>query len=135
MGGEGAERRHVFVELALGRLRHLGDRLVERQGRIVALGARVDLVVDVGDVADVDDVIRAVDVPQQPEQDVEHDDRPGVADMRVVVDGRAADVEPDGLRVDRREILFAAGQSVVKTKRRRPSDGFPAAREAVGLVG
>ena len=58
---ERAERRNVLVELALGRLRHFGDRLVQRRGRVVAPGARIDLVVDVGDVADVDDVVRAVD--------------------------------------------------------------------------
>ena len=90
-----AERRDVLVELALGRLRHLGDRLVEWQIGKVALGARVDLVVDVGDVAGVDDVVRAVDVAQEPEQHVEDDDRPGVADMGEVVDRRAADIEPD----------------------------------------
>ena len=75
----------------------------------------------------------SVDVPQQAEQHVEHDDRPGVADMGEVVDGRTANVEPDRARIDRREILFAAGQGVVKTKRRAPSGGFPAAREAFGL--
>ena len=121
---QAAKGCNVLVELALGRLRHFGDRLVQRKVGIVALGARIDLVVDVGDVADVDDVVRPVEVPQQAEQHVEHDDRPGVADMGEVVDGRTADVEPDRARIDRREILFPAGQGVVKTKRRAPSGGF-----------
>ena len=113
---QGAQRRDVFVELALGRLRHLGDRVVERQVRPVALGARVDLVVDVGDVADVDHMLGAVDMAQQAEQHVEHDHRPGVADMGEVVDGRAADIEPHRARVDRREILLPAGQRVVEKR-------------------
>jgi hypothetical protein len=68
------------------------DRLVERQIGIFLPGARVDLVVDVGDVADVGDVVRPVEVAQQPEQHVEHDHRPGVADVGEVVDGRPAHI-------------------------------------------
>ena len=136
---QAAKGCNVLVELALGRFRHLGDRLVKRKVGIVARRPRVDLVVDVGDVADVDDVVRSVDVPQQAEQHVEHDDRPGVADMGEVVDGRTANVEPDRPRIDGREILLAPGQGVMKTKRHASSDGFPAAREAfelrAGLVG
>ena len=74
--------------------RHFGDRLVEGQVGKVALGAGVDLVVDVGDVAGVDHVIGAVEMAQQAEEHVEHDDRPRVADMGEVVDRRAADIEP-----------------------------------------
>ena len=113
---QGAQRRNVFAELALGRFRHLGDRVVEWQVRPVALGAGVDLVVDVGDVADVDYMLGPVDMAKQAEQHVEHDDRPGVADMGVVVDGRAADIETHRARVDRREILLPAGQRVVEAQ-------------------
>ena len=70
---QGAQRRDVFAELALGRFRHLGDRVVEWQVRPVALGAGVDLVVDVGDVADVDYMLGPVDMAEQAEQHVEHD--------------------------------------------------------------
>ena len=132
---QAAKGCNVLVELALGRLRHFGDRLVQRKVGIVALGARIDLVVDVGDVADVDDVVRPVDVPQQAEQDVEHDDRPGVADMGEVVDGRTADVDPDRARIDRREILFPAGQGVVKTKRRAPFRRLPGRSRGVRTAG
>ena len=113
-----AESGHVFVKLPLGRFRHFGDRLVERQVGKVARGARVDLVVDVGDVADVDDMVGAIEVAQEPEQHVEHDDRPGVADMGEVVDRGPADIETHRLRVDRREILLAAGEGVVETQPR-----------------
>ena len=114
---KGAERRDVVVELALGRFCHSGDRVVQGQVRPVALGARVDLVVDVGDVADVDDMLRPVDMTEQAEKHVEHDDRPRIADMGVVVDRRAADIETHRVRVDRREILLAAGQRIVEAQR------------------
>ena len=107
------------MELALRRLRYFGDRLVEGDVGIVALGAGVDLVVDVGDVAGVDDVFGAVDVAEQAEKHVEHDDRPGVADMGEVIDGRPADIEAHRGRVDRREVLLAAGQGVVETQPHR----------------
>jgi hypothetical protein len=94
---EHAERRDVGVEL---RERALGD-VADRHA---ALGrAGVDLVVDVGDVADVGDVLGPVEVPQQPEQQIEDDDRAGVADMGVIVDRRAADIHPHVRRVDRDE--------------------------------
>ena len=110
------ERGDVLVKLTLGRLRHPGDRLVERQVGKVALGARVDLVVDVGDVAGVDHVVRAVEMAQQAEQHVEHDDRARVADMGEIVDRRAADIEPHRRRVDRGERLLPPGQGVVEAQ-------------------
>ncbi len=58
----------------------------------------------------------AVEMAQEPEQHVEHDDRPGVADMGEIIDGGAADVETYGLRVDRSEIFLAAGEGVVETQ-------------------
>ena len=118
---ERPQRCDILVELALGRLGDPGDRLVERQIRKIALGAGVDLVVDVGDVAGVDYVVCAIEMPQQTEQHVEHDDRPRVADMGVVVDSRAADIESHRASVDRSEILLAAGQGVVKAQRHRTS--------------
>ena len=52
----------------------------------------VDLVLDVGDVADIGHV--RVQPPQQSGDDVVDDDRAGVAEMREIVDRRAADVHP-----------------------------------------
>ena len=104
-----AESTHVFVKLPLGRFRYLGDCLVERQVREVALGARIDLVLDVGDVADVDDMALAVEMAQEPEQHVEHDDRPRVADMGEVIDRGPTDIEAHCARIDRREIVLATG--------------------------
>ncbi len=115
--GQAAERGDVLVKLPLGRFRHPGDRLVERESGKVAGGARVDLVVDVGDVARVDHMVRAISVAQEPEQNVEHDHRPGVADMGEVVDGGPADIEAHRLRIDRGEFLLAAGERIVETQR------------------
>src|SRR3546814_4365649 len=51
----------------------------------------IDLVVDVGDVADIDDL--GIGLPQQPVERVEDDHGPRIADMGVVVDGRARSEE------------------------------------------
>src|SRR3546814_12195971 len=55
-----------------------------------------------------------IGLPQQPVERVEDDHGPRIADMGVVVDGRAADIHRHPLRVLRDEILFLAGQRVVK---------------------
>ena len=62
---QAAERGHVLVELLVGFFRDLADRLVERQAGIFLRRARVDLVIDVGDVAHVGDVLGAVEMAQQ----------------------------------------------------------------------
>ena len=91
---QAAQRGDIFVELPVGRFGDLADGLVQRQRRKFLSGARIDLVVDVGDVADVCDMLGAVEMPQQPEQHVEDDHWPRVADMGEVIDRRAADIHP-----------------------------------------
>ena len=105
--------------IRFGRLGDAGDRRIERQVGKVARGAGVDLVVDVGDVARVDDVRLAVEPPQQPEQHVEDDDRPRVADMGEVVDRRPADIHAHRARIERGELGLAARQRIVKSERGR----------------
>ena len=103
-----AERAHVLV--VPGR-RLGGDRL----DRPSALGGpRVDLVLDVGDVAHVGDLRLAIDVAQQPEERVEHHHRPGVADVRAVIDRRPADVHPHVGRIERHEALLRSRPRVVE---------------------
>ena len=113
-GAQAAERVDVLVILALGQRGDLADRRVERQVGIVPGGARVDLVVDVGDVADVFDVVGAVDVAQEPEQHVEDDRRSGVADMGEIVDRRPAHIHAHICRVERTEFRLRPRQRVVK---------------------
>ncbi len=114
---QNAKRCNVVVELLLGRRRDLADRLVQRQVGIVPRRPRVDLVVDVRDVAHVRDVLRPVDVPQQPEQHVEHDDGARIADVGEVVDRRPAHVHADVVRIDRREFGLLPGQRVIEFQR------------------
>ena len=117
VGGKHAESGDVVVELLLGRRRDLADRLVQRQVGIVPRRPRVDLVVDVGDVAHVRDVLRPVDVAEQPEQHVEHDDGARVADMGEVVDRRPAHVHAHVVRIDRLELGLLPGQRVIEFQR------------------
>jgi hypothetical protein len=90
------------------------DGLVERQAGVVAGGAIVDLVVDVRDVADVLDRRHPVGLPEQAIEHVEDNDRPRIADMGEVVDGRPAHVHAHVGRVDRPERLPGTRQRVVE---------------------
>src|SRR5690606_18117509 len=63
---------------------------------------------------DVGDAVLAIEVPEQPEQHVEDDDRPRIADMGEVVNGRPADIHPHVLAVDGDKILLRPRQRVVE---------------------
>ena len=115
-GRQDPERGDILVKLPPRRFGDFCDRLVERQVGKVADCAGVDLVVDVGDVARINHMVRPVDLAEQAEQNVEHDHRPGVADMGVVVDRGPADIDPHRRRIDGRELLLAAGQGVVEAQ-------------------
>ena len=99
---------HVAIEFLIGFVRH-------RLDRHATLGrARVDLVVNVGDVAHVSDVVGAIDMAQQPEQHVEDDDRPRVADMGEVVDRRPAHIHAHVVPIDRHKRPLLARQRIVE---------------------
>ncbi len=118
-GTQAAERGDVRMKLPLGLLRDPADRLVQRQVGIVLRRPRVDLVVDVGDVAHIGDVVGAVEMAQQPEQHVEHDDRARIADMGKVIDRRPAHIHPHPRGIDRRERTLRARQGVVQRQLHR----------------
>ena len=105
---QAAKRRHVLLEVFVGLFRQIAD------GNAALGRARVDLVVDVGDVAHIGDVLFAVEVPQQPEQHVEHDDRARIADMGKVVDRRSAHIHAHARRIDRRKHPLLARQRIVE---------------------
>ena len=88
VGRQAAQRRDVLLKDAIGLFGQLAD------GDAALGGAGVDLVVHVGDVADIFDMFRAVFFAQKAIQHVEDDQRPRIADMGEVIDGRAADIEP-----------------------------------------
>ncbi len=109
---EAAERFRIGMENP--------DHLVGERADIDAElgGARVYLVVDVGDVADISDVVRPIEVPQKPVEHIEDDEHAAVADMQMVVDGRPAGIDAHVLRIDRLEPLFAPRQRVVERELR-----------------
>ena len=119
----GGTRRHAGRQVAQG-----GDIFfIDARGFLgqgpdgdAALGgARVDLVVHVGDVADIGDMRVAIDVAQQPEQHIEDDHGPRIADMGEVVNRGAADIHAHVLRIDRRELVFGLGQGVEEAQGHR----------------
>ena len=104
---EAAQRQRILLVDLRGAVCQLTDRDAAFRR------ARHDLVLDIRDVAHIGDMIFAIKMTQQPEEDIEHDDRTPIADMRMVVDGRTADIHPHILRIDRREELLVARQCVV----------------------
>ncbi len=82
-------------------------------------GPRVDLVVHVGDVAHIRDMIRPINLPQQPEQEIEHDHGTCVADVGVVIDRRPAHIHAHVGGIDGLERLLAARERIIKRKRQR----------------
>ena len=108
VGRQTAQRRDVLLEILVGLFGQLADRDAALRG------ARVDLVVDVGDVAHVGDVALAVEMAQQPVQHVEHDHRPRVADVREVVDRRTAHVHAHALVIERLERPLLARERIVE---------------------
>ena len=114
---EATQSRNVLLILGGGGFGHPPDGLVQLQLGKVAQGARVDLVIHVGDVADIGDMVRAIDLAQQPEQQIEDDGGAAIADMGKVVNRRAAGIEPHIVRIHGHEQRLGAGQCVVKRQR------------------
>ena len=102
LGDLDAERREVLLVRA-------DEPRGQRLGRLAVLGGAVDdVVVDVGDVPDVRDLEAAV--PQVAAHDVEGDQRAGVANVAVVVDGESTDVHLHVAGRQWLQCLLAAGQ-------------------------
>ena len=59
-------------------------------------------------------MIVAIEMPQQPEQHVKHDDGACVADMREVIDRRSADIHAHVFWIERRERPLLLGQRIVE---------------------
>ncbi len=84
-----------------------------------AIARRVadNFVVDVGDVHDVAHRVSAL--PEEPAQKVDRDEGAEVANVSVVVDGRAAGVHADFAVAQRAEFLDLRRHGIKKTKRHR----------------
>ena len=113
------ESGDILVVLLIGALGDLTDRVVQREfagGNLVTKitqSARIDLVVHVGDVADIGDMVFTIEMTQQTEQHVEHDGRPRIADMGIVIDRRSADIHADIVRIVGSKNLLLPGQCIV----------------------
>ena len=90
------------------------DKALGEGERLLAIrrGALDDLVVDVGVVSDVGDLVAAV--AEVARDDVKGHEHARMADVREVVDGHAADVEPDLARGDGFKRPLGAGHGVVQ---------------------
>jgi hypothetical protein len=60
-------------------------------------------------------MIGAIEMAQKPEQYVEDDDRAGIADVSIVIEGRTADIEAHSLGIDRLEDILGSGQGIVES--------------------
>ena len=122
VGGQRAEAAHVALVGVAGAP---GQRL---DALVVVGGPHDDAVVDVGDVAHVGDA--RISPLEQAIEHVEHHDRPRIADMDIVVDGRAADIETHMACIERHERFFFARQRVVDDEGHRPYSPISFVRSA-----
>ena len=79
-------------------------------GSALLLALLDELIVDIGDVGNIDYLVAAV--LEVAAQGGEHDQRAGVADVDIVINGRAADVDAVFTGHLRHEFFFLAGQRV-----------------------
>ena len=127
LGHQATQSLHIRLELRVRAFRDLADRLVQRKIRVIPGRAFIDLVIHIRDVAGVDDILRAVDVPQQAEQHVEHDHRARIPDMGEIINRGAADIHAHAGRIERSEGFLLPRQRVVEPQLSRhvPSPGQP----------
>src|SRR5262249_47050648 len=107
-GIETTQRLHVPMEDLVGLFGQLTN------GNAPLGRARIDLVITVRDVAHVSDVFFAVDMAQQTEKNVKDDDRPRIADMREVVNRRAAHIHTHASGIERSEYPLLTRQRIVE---------------------
>ena len=123
IGRERKARRFADVEVLQILLEHRGvmggdipDAGGARaRGRFHLVVAGIGVRGQVTDIGDVDDVGEGVALPRQhAAQRVGEDIGPEVADMRVIIDGRAAGIDAHLRRVDRPERFERTGEAVVE---------------------
>ena len=111
LGGAGLDGG-LFAVQAGGVLEVLGLKALGHflHGGALLLALLDELIVDIGDVGNIDHLVAAVF--QIAAQGVEHDQRACVADVDIVINGRAADVDAVFTGHLRHEFFFLAGQRV-----------------------
>ena len=116
MGGTRLQVRALDAERGLV-LVHGGDEAAGQAGeRLAVLDSTTDdLVVDVGDVAHVGDLVATRTQPAL--HHVEGHQHPRMADVAVVIDRHATDIQPHPPRFEGLEVFLATGQGVVELER------------------
>ena len=111
LGGAGLDGRLFAVE-AGGVLEVLGLKALGHffHGSALFLALFDELVVDIRNVGNVENLVAPV--LQVAAQGVKHDQRAGIADVDIVVNGGAADIDAVLARHLRHELFFLAGQGV-----------------------
>ena len=79
-------------------------------GGALLLALLDELIINIGDVGDIDDLVAAVF--QIAAQGIEHDQRAGIADVDIVVNGGAADIDAVFAGHLRHKLFLLAGQGV-----------------------
>ena len=78
---------------------------------VLALICIVFQMTDVRDVSHITDLI--ANMLQISEKEVERDGRPGVSEVGITIDSRAADIHPDAPRVERLEEFLLPAQGII----------------------
>src|SRR5262249_15260013 len=126
-GRQGAQPLHVAL-VSIG-----GARGERRYALAVLRRAHHDTIVDIGDVAHVGDA--RVAALEQPIEHIECHDRPRIADMHVVVDGRPADIHAHMALVERYEWFLLTRQRVVDDEGHGPYSPNPSLYEVESSAG
>ena len=88
-------------------------------GGALLLALLDELVINIGDVGDIDDLVAAVF--QVAAQGIEHDQRAGIADVDIVVNGGAADIDAVFAGHLRHKLFLLTGQGVENLHKNSPS--------------
>ncbi len=91
-------------------------------GHAVARGVANDLVVNVGDVHHVADVVSAL--AKEAIEKIDGDKGAEVADVAVVVDGRAAGIHANAVIVERMEVFDLSRKSVIEAQCHRLAESY-----------
>ena len=112
LGGLRVDGRALDAQ-RIGVLIVLGDEALAQflDGDAFLVGAADHLIVDIGEVLNELDLIALV--LKVAAKRVEHDERARIADVEIVVDGRAAGIDAHLARLNRDEFFLAAGLCVI----------------------
>ena len=115
---QATETAHIQMVLLRCSGRHQSNGLVKWHIGVIAGGADVYLVINIGDVAHIGDVFRTIEMAQQPEQQIKDDGRPSIADMGIIINRRTTDIHAHIVRINRLKRVLLTGQCIVQFQAR-----------------